>query len=278
MRWKFGVSLLALLLFVFLFTGCSISKVSTEKSNSGGSGLEISFDIDTRFVPSTGLLYGIIKLKNTGFKDIKLSPENVELVTTTRDLFKEDPNVIIRNVFNKYGEITLVQGAEPYTFSFQIPVNKEYINDIVNSYGDLSLKITYPYRTVVNNNIHVDTSDPTSPISFLDSLNQAAPVKVSKVDSITVEGNRVQLNIYFSKEDLGTQSYIDDFKCDLNIGGEPLSCEPFVFSTEKPLICKFAPKSNNYNTIFSGTLSYKYTMIISKRIDLQELRDKMRGY
>ena len=184
-----------------LLSGCTGGSSKTEypEEDNTGYGLEVDFRINDEWISQRQLNY-YISLKNSGKEPITLSQENFRLGTVQRDgdstesivFTQESINLFYRRLLGEDNSLKIYQNTPEINSDGQLKIEEDFFNDVSNSKLDYFLKIEYSYRTEFSNNIVIDLSQIRNKIDIVDRLDQAAPIKVEKIDLVpNYEGYKI---------------------------------------------------------------------------------------
>lgn len=228
-----------LLLMIFLgacsSTGGSTSGVGGKGGGGGtaqgdeedktGKGLEISFDVDEKWLGVRELNYEL-RLKNTGKFDIELDSSNFELRTVQRDfnnndIFELESMNDFYNTIFKDGSLVLRQNQYMNYFG-QLFIHEGFFDNPNNEEFQYVISAQYDYRTEFDNNLEIM---PGEKILKHDTISQAAPIQVTDIELGVTRDSFV---IEYTIQDVGP-GYFGDEKTifieniDLYFAESPLS-------------------------------------------------------
>ncbi len=251
MKKYFIIIFLVLILFL---SGCSgnnsffsgNNKIGKTQEDNTGNGLEVDFRISKQDILSKKLNYEI-NLKNSGKEPITLTRENINLHTIQKlndgsNVFTQDSlNLFYTKLLGKTQSLTLVQNQEKNGIGGILKIKPEYFENINNEKIDYILNIDYDYKTSFSNNIELNLKENSrNKLTILDSLSQAAPVKINK---IKLENGNQESQYIFSFQIIDGSSFLTNkntiikFKNIINL----------KFRTQFLNNCKYFIVKNNLN-------------------------------
>lgn len=202
------------LLFVtllLLFSGCSsssnnggwFSSFKTDKTpevDKTGKGLEIDFKIEEDWTYKGQVRYSL-SLKNTGLNPVELTKDNIHLTTIIKN--KDSTSVFTGKSLEDFysdlfatGPIMLQHDQSSGTFQGSLYVGDTFYNESTNEDFSYVFNIDYDYITEFNNNIRL-TLDEDVMLKPLETVAQAAPVNINKIELIPYSGSEYTLKYYF---------------------------------------------------------------------------------
>ncbi|NQZ85370.1 MAG: hypothetical protein HRU03_06645 [Nanoarchaeales archaeon] len=295
---------------LLVLSGCSTGglslggKSNTNQEDITGTGLEITFDLDTKWIEQKKIGY-TLEIENTGKEEIKLSRENFKLYTLqvdntgTKTVFTpKSLEKFYDTVFDTESRVIyLPQNTKLELSSGQLIIDDWYFNNLNFEDFEYVLEIDYPTKTTFNNNIEITKSNKDDLLKISGKLSQAAPVQISKI--ILSHNEKEIYYLEYIIENKGS-SYGQDFKVrlkefDFNLGIEPLSeCSGFILIDDKKI--KISPENlildknkpvlryicrvdlSHYDkglttTTTQGVFEYDYSNIITDKIQLPKQRE-----
>ena len=198
-------SLICLFLIIgLLLSGCEGgSKTDYPDEDNTGYGLEVDFRINDEWISQRQLNY-YISIKNSGKEPIELSQENFRLGTVQKDsdniqsivFTQESVDLFYRRLLGEDNILKIYQNTPEISSDGQLKIEEDFFNDVSNSKLDHFLRIEYSYKTEFSNNIIIDLSQIRNKIDVVDRLDQAAPIKVEKIDLVPdFEGYKILYHI-----------------------------------------------------------------------------------
>lgn len=199
---------LFILLTLVLSSCATLSGTSNKPSDEDrtGKGLEVTLSFDTSWLNVKRLDY-TLTLKNSGSEPVVLRRDNFMLTTVQSNLESESvfTEESLENFYSKIlesGEFTLYQNQEKI-IKGSLYISDWYFKDLNKENFDYLLDISYDYSTKFSNNIDIDPIDVS--ISAQESVSQAAPIGITKLEFWpTEENNKYNIVYYISdKSSLG---------------------------------------------------------------------------
>lgn len=298
------LGLIFLFFFMILFSGCSSiigGKAPTSSNNVDvditGNGLELKFETSTKWIYNRRIDYEI-SFKNSGLEPITLNKNNVILESISRINGNQIPltQQSIENFYNqlfKEGDIILGHDQEIPIIKGFFEVDEMFFK--LNQNLDLSLKVSYDYKTLFSNNVEIDLKN--LKLTNLDAVSQAAPVKITKIE--LKPGNDLsKYEVGYYIEDRGSSSFSDErivkiSSFEIKFGTDTLNSNCKFFKKDKDsnfvetqnlelnnpnkVLIVACPKDfSTYNqdkfiTTTSGSFNYNYVV---KKTNLIQFPDK----
>lgn len=299
------INVIVLLFLLLILGGCSnfslggSSNTDYPSEDNTGVGLEIDFSLDDEWISQKRLDYTLI-IKNSGKENIILNKENFKFRTIDKIngkyvLTEESINEFYNSIFQSEGNLNLYQNQEfgPIRGSFFI--DEVYYSELTHESLTYELEAKYDYTTEFVNNLEFDLTS-KNVIKLLDSLSQAAPIKVNNIDVVPQTKDSVFFD--FKIKDGGPLSFssernikVDSWNFylgtnelnDCNVYSENSGFKSLI-STENIRLNKdisevvFSCKVQLGNfksgdkTKVGGKLSYNYGIKISDKINLPKER------
>lgn len=298
-----------MIIFMLLFSSCSKLTGGNAPTSSGveeidttGNGLEVKFDITSKWISNRRIDYELT-LKNSGVEPIKLSRENFFLKTDKRlnngdqiPFTQESQDSFYEQIF-KNGEIILSHDQEISGIRGFFEVDETFFKE--NSKLEVGLLVTYDYKTKFTNNVEIDLKKLN--LNVLDTLSQAAPVKVTKIE-LKPSNDLKSYEIGYYIEDKGVSTFADGRNVEFNnfnlkFGENDLNSNCHVWKKNKEskysdmgimssenlnldeknniLIIACIKDFSIYNqekftTVTSGSFDYKYKVELKKSVSFPD--------
>lgn len=206
---------------LYLFSGCaglslgggSGGSVNTDvKTDTSGSGLEVSFKLDDEYLESRHFLTYELRLKNSGLEPVVLNSNNFKLSTLqTTNLNSQFTQTSLADFYDKVlggGEIKLDHDTEKVVKGTLI-IEESYFDNTINERLDYVLEVSYDYKTVFVENLEIDEDFGIHELSRGGgSISQAAPIEIVKLEMIP--GSRTgEYLLEYSFENNGRSNLLD---------------------------------------------------------------------
>ncbi len=286
------VLIILFILLGLIFSSCSGglnfggSKTDYPDEVKSGNGLKINFNIDDRWIKAGKLQYEIT-LKNEGTDEIKLSKDNFVLsVDTTQSVFVPSSLEEFYNSILEGGDLVLYPSQERSSGG-ALEFEPNFLEDRVLPDFNLILNVNYDYTTKFDSSVSLRRESGIWKLGQ-DNSNQAAPVKIDKLELMLDKGNNYFLIFYF--RDVGQNGgllsnnvliNIDNFNANLGTGS--LSCVPsyydgkyftsangYIINSEKDDLVARCSISlgdvSDYTTKVVSTFDYNYKMRFNEKI------------
>lgn len=278
--------------FLFLY-GCS--NVPGGGGGSGladenhGPGLEMTMDIDDRFLPS---LEYTITFNNRGEEPIEISREDFEITTRQRNLDSANDIPIESESIEELKDDLFSEG------SLQVPPNRdittrgffqideEYYNRASTEKLDLRVSLKYPYSTDFSNNLELDlvNYDVRS-----ERIEMSGPIQITDIEGIF--HTREDFSMSYTIEDVSRySSSVSIDSLDLIFGNTNLNCEYYIEengvrqSIDSPSLSRSRDTiyamcgvdASNYqggesiSTMTEGEISYEYSINLEEEIEFPQ--------
>lgn len=189
------------LIFILVFSGCAslgglTGKSKTPTVDRTGDGLKVTFVVKEDKISVRELRYELT-MKNTGIEPVILKKENFKLVTNQDGVVLDQASVdnFYTSVFRGSDTLTIYHDQEITGFTGPIFIDKDFFEKKTRESFDLVLKIKYDYNTSFSNNLQIDLMS-ASGLKVLDSVSQAAPVQVNKIELSPISTSEYVLNYY----------------------------------------------------------------------------------
>lgn len=290
------------LIFVLVFSGCSSggsgfslfgSSSKTPVVDRTGEGLKVNFETKEDWISTRELRY-TLTLENTGIEPVVLKKENFKLVTNQDGIVLDQMSVdnFYNLVFKGSDTLTIYHDQKITGIVGSIFLDKDFFEKKTRENFDYVLKIKYDYKTSFSNNLEIDLMS-SNLIKILDSVSQAAPVQVTKIELKPISSNEYVLNYYLN--DKG-QTSAEDRRVNLKnmkivfrtteLTGckgivykdsvyKDVGLDSLVISRDTPEIivaCKVdisdVEKNSKMTTTTFGSFDYEYKIDVKKTITL----------
>jgi hypothetical protein len=279
-----------LLIFVVVLSSCSSlgggSKTDYPDEVKSGKGLSVDFNTDDRLIKSGKLQYEI-SLENSGKEEITLSRQNFVLsVDTTQSVFTSASVEEFYTSILENGDLILYPNQEVQAGGV-LEFEPNFLENRVLPDVSLILSINYDFTTEFDSTVNLVRDNGIWKLNS-DNSNQAAPVKIDKLELEINQGDNYYLIFYFNdvgqNGDLLSKNVlinIDNFNA--RLGTTSLSCVPsyydgkFFTSTSDYIInsqrddlvarCSVSiTDSSSYSSKVISTFDYNYKMKFEEKI------------
>jgi len=294
------LTLVFFLIFILVFSGCATfsgGKSKTPEVDRTGEGLKVTFEVDEKWISVRQLEYKLT-LKNSGVEPVVLKKENFLLKT---DVKMQDGSSVIeqasldnfyKTLFKDSDTLTIYHDQKISDVTGSLYIKDEFFKKRTQEKFQYVLSTKYDYKTNFSNNVQIDLKS-SELLKVLDSLSQAAPVQVKKIELKRLPDE--QYAIYYYLKDMGQLSDNQrsvklkniqiNFRTTILTGCKGLvfkdgvykevGIESLVINADTPEVivaCKVSftdeDKAEKFITTTFGSFEYSYNIDIVKAVTL----------